>query len=115
MHEYRELPEHYVNYIESNIEKAIDNFYKDWERQQKEYDALPWYKKWFKDDPFYGATKERLDKELCISNGTVFFTQSMEEDKLLAIRDYFNGYCPNMSLDYDDYHLVNWWANDDNE
>ena len=79
-------------------------------RAQKEYDALPWYKKWFRDNPFYRITDEQKQNELCLSNCAMFFSYSMEEDKLFDVKKYFQGYYPNKSLDMDDYDLVRWWA-----
>ena len=110
MHNHIELPDRYVKYTKDHIELALENFYKDWEIKQREYDALPWYKKWFRDNPFYQITDEQKQNELCLSTCVTFFSYSMEEDRLLDVKKYFQGYYPNKSLDMDDYDLVRWWA-----
>lgn len=113
MHNHIELPDRYVKYIKDHIELALENFYEDWKRAQKEYDALPWYKRWFRDNPFYEITDEQKENELCLSNCAMFFSYSMEEDRILNVKKYFQGYYPNKSLDMDDYGLVRWWAEHD--
>lgn len=42
--------------VEVLRERAKNNIWRHWQKLQKEYDKLPWYKRLFKENPEYGDT-----------------------------------------------------------